>query len=42
MLNMNFDKAVVIHTAEMEWEASPMEGVWRKPLAREAAEQADR
>jgi anti-sigma factor ChrR (cupin superfamily) len=38
MLNMNFDKPVVISTAEMEWEASPMAGVWRKPLAREAAE----
>jgi anti-sigma factor ChrR (cupin superfamily) len=38
MLNMNFDKSVVIHTAEMEWEASPMAGVWRKPLAREATE----
>jgi anti-sigma factor ChrR (cupin superfamily) len=38
MLNMNFDKSVVIQTAEMEWEASPMAGVWRKPLAREAAE----
>ena len=38
MLNMNFDKAVVIQTADMEWEASPMAGVWRKPLAREAAE----
>ena len=38
MLNMNFDKPVVVHTADMEWEASPMPGVWRKPLAREAAE----
>ena len=38
MLNMNFDKPVVIRTSEMEWEASPMSGVWRKPLAREAAE----
>lgn len=38
MLNMNFDQAVVIETAEMEWQASPMAGVWRKPLAREAAE----
>jgi anti-sigma factor ChrR (cupin superfamily) len=38
MLNMNFDQPVVISTEEMEWEASPMKGVWRKPLAREAAE----
>ncbi len=38
MLNMQFDKAVVVNTAEMEWEASPMAGVWRKPLTREAAE----
>ena len=38
MLNMNTDQPLVIHTSEMEWEASPMAGVWRKPLAREAAE----
>jgi anti-sigma factor ChrR (cupin superfamily) len=38
MLNMQFDQAVVINTNEQEWEASPMPGVWRKPLAREAAE----
>jgi anti-sigma factor ChrR (cupin superfamily) len=38
MLNMQFDKTVIVNTAEMEWEASPMTGVWRKPLAREAAE----
>jgi anti-sigma factor ChrR (cupin superfamily) len=38
MLNMQFDKSVVINTREQEWEASPMPGVWRKPLAREAAE----
>jgi anti-sigma factor ChrR (cupin superfamily) len=38
MLNMNFDQSVVVHSSEMEWEASPMPGVWRKPLAREAAE----
>jgi anti-sigma factor ChrR (cupin superfamily) len=38
MLNMNFDKPVIISTSDMEWEASPMPGVWRKPLAREAAE----
>ncbi len=38
MLNMQFDKLVVIDTGTMDWEASPMAGVWRKPLAREAAE----
>ena len=38
MLNMQLDKPVAIDTSEMEWEASPMRGVWRKPLAREAAE----
>jgi len=38
MLNMNFDVPVVLHSNDMEWVASPMEGVWRKPLAREAAE----
>jgi len=38
MLNMQFDETVVINTNEQEWQASPMPGVWRKPLAREAAE----
>lgn len=38
MLNMEFDRPVVVRTADMQWEASPMGGVWRKPLAREAAE----
>jgi anti-sigma factor ChrR (cupin superfamily) len=38
MLNMQFDKPVVIDTGEIEWEASPTAGVWRKPLVREAAE----
>ena len=38
MLNMQLDEAIVINTNEQEWEASPMPGVWRKPLAREAAE----
>ena len=38
MLNMQFDQTVVINTNDKEWEASPMPGVWRKPLAREAAE----
>lgn len=38
MLNMQFDQTVVIDTNQLEWEESPMSGVWRKPLAREAAE----
>ena len=38
MLNMNFNQRVVVETAQQEWVASPMQGVWRKPLAREAAE----
>lgn len=38
MLNMQFDETVVINTNEQEWQASPMPGVWRKPLAREATE----
>ena len=38
MLNMQLDKPVIINTAEMDWEPSPMSGVWRKPLEREAAE----
>jgi anti-sigma factor ChrR (cupin superfamily) len=38
MLNMQFDKSVRVNTQDMEWVASPMPGVWRKPLAREAAE----
>ena len=35
---MQFDKPVIVDTGAMEWEASPMAGVWRKPLEREAAE----
>jgi len=38
MLNMNFKETVVINTNQQAWEDSPMDGVWRKPLAREAAE----
>ena len=38
MLNMQFDRKVVIDTLQMEWEGSPSDGVWRKPLAREEAE----
>ncbi|PCK07346.1 MAG: cupin [Alteromonadaceae bacterium] len=38
MLNMNFDKQVVINTADTAWVKSPAPGVWRKPLAREGVE----
>ncbi len=38
MLNMDFSKTVVLNTHTLEWIQSPMEGVWRKPLAREDAE----
>lgn len=39
MLNMDFSQRVVCETRDAEWVASPRAGVWRKPLAREAAEQ---
>jgi len=38
MLNMNFEKRVVINSKTESWIASPRAGVWRKPLAREEAE----
>lgn len=38
MLNMNFHQRVVIDTNNEDWVASPMAGVWRKPLAREDTE----
>ena len=38
MLNMNFSERVVIDTAAQDWQNSPMQGVLRKPLSREAAE----
>lgn len=38
MLNMDFTQRVVIQTSELDWQNSPMEGVTRKPLAREEAE----
>ena len=38
MLNMDFTQRVVINTSQQDWVASPMPGVWRKPLAREGAE----
>jgi anti-sigma factor ChrR (cupin superfamily) len=37
-INMDFGERVVIDTGQREWVASPMRGVWRKPLAREEAE----
>jgi len=39
MLNMNFEQQVVINTNELKWQQSPKAGVWRKPLARQEAEQ---
>lgn len=38
MLNMDFLKEVLIDSKALDWQASPMAGVWRKPLAREEAE----
>ena len=38
MLNMDFTETVLIDTQAQNWVASPAPGVWRKPLAREAAE----
>ena len=38
MLNMDFSKRLVINTQTQPYQASPMPGVWRKPLARENAE----
>lgn len=38
MLNMDFSQFVSIDTTAMDWQPSPAEGVWRKPLAREEAE----
>lgn len=38
MLNMDFNKKIVIKTHQQPWVASPHSGVWRKPLAREEAE----
>jgi len=39
MLNMDFTQRVVIDMHARDWQPSPMAGVARKPLAREAAEQ---
>jgi anti-sigma factor ChrR (cupin superfamily) len=38
MINMDFTKRVVVRTNEQAWKASPLPGVWRKPLAREDRE----
>lgn len=38
MINMDFTKQVVIDTSAQPWQASPLAGVWRKPLARENSE----
>lgn len=36
--NLDFSKPVVIHSHQVDWQASPMQGVDRKPLAREGRE----
>ncbi|MEM7209700.1 MAG: cupin domain-containing protein [Pseudomonadota bacterium] len=38
MLNMDFEKSIVITPDQQEWEASPMAGVWRKRFAFEEKE----
>jgi anti-sigma factor ChrR (cupin superfamily) len=38
MINMDFSQRAVIDTSKQNWVASPLSGVWRKPLAREEAE----
>jgi anti-sigma factor ChrR (cupin superfamily) len=38
VLNMDLDRKVVIDTNRIDWIPSPSPGVWRKQLAREAAE----
>ena len=38
MLNMDFSQTVFMDTGKIDWIASPMSGVHRKPLAREEAE----
>lgn len=37
-INMDFSQPAVIDTNRQDWQASPMAGVWRKPLERQAAE----
>ncbi|MDN3681940.1 cupin domain-containing protein [Vibrio tapetis subsp. quintayensis] len=38
MLNMDFSQRLVIPTKSEPWQPSPANGVWRKPLEREAKE----
>jgi anti-sigma factor ChrR (cupin superfamily) len=37
-INLDFGQRVVVQTTGLDWKASPMQGVLRKPLAREDAE----
>lgn len=39
-INADFDKRVVVHSEKMEWHASPMKGVDRRPLDRIGGEVA--
>lgn len=39
MINMDFSEQIVIDATDLDWVASPKAGVFRKPLAREDAEQ---
>jgi anti-sigma factor ChrR (cupin superfamily) len=38
MLNMDMNIRVIIDSTQLNWQPSPLSGVWRKPLAREDAE----
>ena len=38
MINIDFSQALAIDTRTLAWQPSPVQGVWRKPLAREDAE----
>ena len=33
-INADFEKKAVVHSDQLEWLASPMKGVWRRPLDR--------
>jgi anti-sigma factor ChrR (cupin superfamily) len=37
-LNMDRSQRLFINTTDLDWESSPVDGVWRKKLEREAAE----
>lgn len=39
-INANFDQRVVVHSADIDWLASPMPGVFRRPLDRVGGEVA--